>query len=70
MQGLPVDKTHLLKFFSISNKAVLDQLKIITTARSVFLSEFIHRYPMSITKGEYFVLRKCVKYLRLNQAHQ
>ena len=70
MQGLLVDKIHLFKFPSISDKAGLDQLKIITTDRSAMLFEFIHAYSMPIRKVEYLVLRKCAKYHRLNQAHQ
>ena len=57
MQGLLVDKIHLLKFLSISDKAELDQLTIVTTARSTVLSEFIHVYPRPIRKGKYLVLR-------------
>ena len=39
MQVLLVDKIHFFQFFSVSDKARLDQLKIITSVRSPSLSE-------------------------------
>ena len=45
MQELFIEKIKLFKFLYVSDKAGLDQLKIITTTRSTCFSESFHLHP-------------------------
>ena len=67
MQELPVDKIYFIEFLSISDKARLDQLKIVTAACSTSLSESFQAYPWQTKNGKYPVLRTCLKSHQLNQ---
>ena len=64
IQELFVDKIHLLKCISVSDKLWLDQLKIIAATRGANFSESFHMYKegkIPARKGKHPVLRTNAK---------
>ena len=61
VQELFIDKIHIFKYFSMSDKLLLDQLKFITATSAILVVQTSLNLSVRTRKGKYPVLRTNMK---------